>query len=217
MARRTKEGSLETRERLLDAALDVFHARGASTPSLSDIAQLAGVTRGAVYVHFENKADLFTALCERTMLPMDATSAGDPSVGPLARLRALCIYQMQQTVRDERYRRMSDILFHRFERSEQNAAIVERMAQRRGRCIDARKGLMREAMAAGELPADLDLDRAIPLLHACVTGIIRDSLLAGSEIDLERDATSYVDALLAMIQTSPSLKRPARAPAEPVG
>lgn len=208
MARRTKEESLETRERLLDAALAVFHARGASTPSLSDIAELAGVTRGAVYVHFENKADLFSALCERSLLPMDAVCGGDPAgASPLARLRALCTYQMHQTATDPRYRQMSDILFHRCEKSEQNAAIVERMRARRARCIDAKRILGRDAMAAGELPADLDLDRAIALLHACVMGLIRDFLLDPEHIDLAADADRYADALLDMVRTSPTLRR----------
>lgn len=216
MARRTKEESLETRERLLDAALDVFHARGASTPSLSDIARLAGVTRGAVYVHFENKADLFSALCDRTLLPMDAVSCGDAGredagpvhVGsPLARLRALCAYQMEQTATDPRYRQMSDILFHRCEKHEGNAAIVERMRERRARCIAAKVALGREAIAAGELPADLDVDRAIALLHACVMGLIRDFLSDPAHIDLAADAGRYADALLEMVRTSPTLRR----------
>ena len=208
MARRTKEESLETRERLLDAALDVFHARGASTPSLSDIARLAGVTRGAVYVHFENKADLFTALCDRTLLPMDAVTCGGSSGGsPLARLRALCAYQMEQTATNPRYRRMSDILFHRCEKHDGNSAIVDRMRERRARCIDAKRALGREAVAAGELPPDLDVDRAITLLHACVIGLIRDSLLDPSHIDLAADAGRYTDALLEMVRTSPTLRR----------
>jgi TetR/AcrR family acrAB operon transcriptional repressor len=208
VARRTKEESLETRERLLDAALDVFHARGASTPSLSDIAELAGVTRGAVYVHFANKADLFSALCDRTLLPMDAVSCdsgGEHS--PLARLRALCAYQMRQTAVNPRYRQMSDILFHRCERHDENGAIVERMRERRADCIAAKMALGREAVAAGELPADLDLERAIALLHACVMGLIRDWLLDPEHIALAADAERYADALLEMIRTAPPLRR----------
>lgn len=200
---------METRERLLDAALEVFHARGASTPSLSDIAQLAGVTRGAVYVHFENKADLFSALCDRSLLPMDAVSCGEQAVAesPLARLRALCIYQMRQTATDPRYRQMSDILFHRCEKHERNAALVDRMRERRARCISAKQALARDAIAAGELPADLDVDRAIALLHACVIGLIRDFLFDPVHINLAADAERYADALLEMVRTSPTLRR----------
>lgn len=216
MARRTREDALETRERLLDAALEVFHARGASAPSLSDIAALAGVTRGAVYVHFENKADLFSALCDRTLLPMDAVSCdASGASGPLARLRALCAYQMHQTATDPSYRKMSDILFHRCEFNEANAAIMERRLERRARCLEARKALGREAVAAGELPADLDIDRAITLLHGAVIGVIRDWLWDPTPIDLAAESGRFADALIEMIRTSPSLRRIERAPAEP--
>ena len=46
MVRRTKEEAFETRESILDAAEQCFHAKGVSRTSLSDIAQAAGVTRG---------------------------------------------------------------------------------------------------------------------------------------------------------------------------
>ena len=48
MARRTKEDALATRTALLDAAERVFLQRGVSRTSLADIAQAAGVTRGAL-------------------------------------------------------------------------------------------------------------------------------------------------------------------------
>ena len=63
--RRTKAQAQETRERLMQAALDVFHQRGVARASLHEIAQAAGVTRGALYWHFKNKEDLFDALFAR--------------------------------------------------------------------------------------------------------------------------------------------------------
>ncbi|HTO47077.1 MAG TPA: TetR family transcriptional regulator, partial [Burkholderiales bacterium] len=44
MARRTKAEALATRNRILDAAERVFSRRGATRPSLDDIAAAAGVT-----------------------------------------------------------------------------------------------------------------------------------------------------------------------------
>ena len=56
MARRTKEEALATRHALLDAAERVFGRRGVARTSLVEIAEEAGVTRGAVYWHFKDKA-----------------------------------------------------------------------------------------------------------------------------------------------------------------
>jgi len=62
MARKTKLEALETRERLLDAGEVVFRQRGVTRTSLAEIAAAAGVTRGAVYWHFKDKAALFHAM-----------------------------------------------------------------------------------------------------------------------------------------------------------
>lgn len=63
--RRTKSESEETRQRILDAAEIVFLEAGVSGASFDRIAQEADVTRGAIYWHFSNKQELFTALIER--------------------------------------------------------------------------------------------------------------------------------------------------------
>lgn len=55
MARRTKEDAEKTREALLDAAERVFLRRGVSTSTLNEIAKEAGLTRGALYWHFEDR------------------------------------------------------------------------------------------------------------------------------------------------------------------
>jgi TetR/AcrR family transcriptional regulator, acrAB operon repressor len=60
--RRTQFEADQTRQSLLDAALTVFSREGYDAARLEDIAAAAGVTRGAVYHHFESKAGLYTAL-----------------------------------------------------------------------------------------------------------------------------------------------------------
>jgi len=54
-----------TRERLLDAAADVFNRLGYHGASLDAVAEAAGYTKGAVYSNFATKGDLFLALLQR--------------------------------------------------------------------------------------------------------------------------------------------------------
>ncbi|GIP36701.1 TetR family transcriptional regulator [Paenibacillus sp. J2TS4] len=79
--------SADTRTRLMDAAIQVFAAHGYSGATLDQVAAEAGQTKGAVYWHFSNKADLYMAICERNLLqqaqfiPQQAEAilrAGDP-------------------------------------------------------------------------------------------------------------------------------------------
>jgi AcrR family transcriptional regulator len=62
MARKTKEESDLTRKRILFTALDLFFENGYAHTTLNDIAKTCGLTRGAIYWHFKDKADLFMAL-----------------------------------------------------------------------------------------------------------------------------------------------------------
>jgi len=60
--RKTKEDTQKTRQDILQAAVENFSDKGFFSTSLNDIAKTAGVTRGAVYWHFDNKAEIFDAL-----------------------------------------------------------------------------------------------------------------------------------------------------------
>lgn len=52
----------EKRRQILDGAREVFLARGFDAASMGDIAAAAGVSKGTLYVYFENKQKLFAAL-----------------------------------------------------------------------------------------------------------------------------------------------------------
>ena len=61
-----EEKKAQTRERLLDAASKVFARKGFAATSLDEVAEEAGVTKGAVYSNFSSKEDLVnTVLDER--------------------------------------------------------------------------------------------------------------------------------------------------------
>ncbi|MET5012420.1 TetR family transcriptional regulator, partial [Burkholderia pseudomallei] len=52
MARKTREESLNTKNRILDAAELVLQEKGVGQTAMADIAEPAGMSRGAVYGHF---------------------------------------------------------------------------------------------------------------------------------------------------------------------
>ncbi len=51
-----------TRERILDVALELFNEHGYDKTSLREIAEHLGVTKAALYYHFERKEDLLLEL-----------------------------------------------------------------------------------------------------------------------------------------------------------
>ena len=96
MVRKTKEDAELTRQRIIDAAKEVFLKRGVSRSTLEHIALQAEVTRGAVYWHFKNKTEIFHAIRDRVYLPLidrmdDALTTASTTDDPLTQIEnSLC-------------------------------------------------------------------------------------------------------------------------------
>lgn len=71
--RRTKEDALQTRYQLLQAAKALFNEKGFSRTTLAEIAQKAGLTRGAAYWHFKSKDEIFITVVEQALDDMTAS------------------------------------------------------------------------------------------------------------------------------------------------
>lgn len=210
MARCTKEEALQTRDRILDAAEEVFFDQGVSRTSLSEIATAAGVTRGAIYWHFKNKDDLFDAMCERVRLPMEAMVAAgaDRAAGdPLGQLRATCIFVLRETASNARARRVFGILFHRCEYVDGADMIWSRQQQshRKGRANIEQ--ILRNAAARGQLPEELNFPLAATVFHANWSGLLNNWLFAPDAFNLEQDAETFVDTWIETLRHAPSLRR----------
>lgn len=209
MARSTKAEALETRERLLDAAVEVFRAEGVSRPSLTKVAERAGVTRGAVYGHFENKADLFEALCRRVWLPTEQVAQCEARAQdqPLEALRAWCLSVLRDAVVDPQRRAVLEILFLNSEFVVQSGEIRERRLAGRHRGGAWIRRIVARAVEKGDLAADLDVDRAARFLQHTVVGTLAHWLFDQEEFDLGAEAEAFADALLDALRASPALRR----------
>src|SRR5258708_13821004 len=138
MARRTKEEAQETRNRLIDAAEQVFHEKGVAHASLEEVAAAAEVTRGAIYWHFKDKAELFDAMMQRVVLPVDAMLAGADccaEANPLELLRRATLDVLLRTARDARTQRVFDIAYHKCEYVGDAAGVRDRHVASQQGCL----------------------------------------------------------------------------------
>ncbi|RKP49059.1 TetR family transcriptional regulator [Trinickia fusca] len=214
MVRRTKEEALATRNRILDAAEQVFYDKGVSRTSLADIAAHAGVTRGAIYWHFANKGDLFTAMFDRVLLPLDELTRpaeGEQDPDPLGRLTQALKWCLHMAASDPRRRRAFDILFLKCEFVEEMGPVKARHQASMEEGISKMETGLTNAVALGQLPADLDTRRGALFLHAFIGGCLRDSLLLAPGLAFGSHTEAFVDACLDMLRTSPALRRPTSA------
>jgi len=68
---RTKTKSEETRERIMQAALQLFHDRGFETTTMRDIASKSGLATGAAYYYFESKDSIVLAFYDQARRVME--------------------------------------------------------------------------------------------------------------------------------------------------
>ncbi len=198
MVRRTKEEALATRHRLLDAAEHLFQKRGVSRTTLNDIAQAAGLTRGAIYWHFKDKADLFNAMMERVTLPMEESAKRiDREEDPIESIRTSMTQALLMVTQDPQVRRVFDIATHKVEYVDEMDAVQQRHLSGRDECVaHLQEGLR---LAAKQCGVKLAVPAAIAAhgLHALVDGLIQNWLLSPDEFDLVSTALRSLDVYLA--------------------
>lgn len=197
MVRRTKADAELTRHRLLDAAECLFLAKGVSSTSLSDIATAAGATRGAIYWHFRDKADLFNAMLDRVTLPMERSiSETQATETPLQRLRTLVLTALLRTATDEQARRVFQIASHQVEFNGEMLAVRERKLRWRDDYLKyLTQGFDAAATDAGiRLPVDA---RTAALgMKAILGGLLDSWLLDTKDFDLVEVGTQVMDRYL---------------------
>ena len=202
MVRRSKEDALATRQQLLDAAEHVFLAQGVAGTSLNDIAVAAGTTRGAIYWHFKDKADLFNAMMDRVALPMQQALSfveGTDERDPLPALKKSLRMALRQTVTDPQTRRVFEVATHMVEYVDSLCAVRKRHLDMRALWTERfRQVLLRSAAARGVRLA-IPASAASHGLHALVDGLVQNWLLEPDAFDLEATGAKAVDAFLSGI------------------
>ena len=187
MARRTKEEALATRHRLLDAAELLFQAQGVSQTSLQQIAQQAGATRGAIYWHFKDKADLFNAMMERVILPLEAgpkTAIASGADDPLAEIEEGMVHALTLMTTDPQVRRVFDVATHKVEYTHDMASVQQRHLTARNDCVADFEKALRLAARRGHIKLPVPGHAAAHGLHALISGLIQNWLLDPTAFDL---------------------------------
>jgi TetR/AcrR family transcriptional regulator, acrAB operon repressor len=193
VVRRTKEEALATRNRLLDAAEHLFQAQGVSRTSLQDIARRAGATRGAIYWHFKDKADLFNAMMERVTLPMeasfrpeqaDADAFDNGDANALHQIRCATLQALQQIATDAQTRRVFEVATQKVEYVEELQAVRLRHLKVCNGFLSRIEQSMNAASLQTGLPLPLCAAAAARGLHALIDGLIQNWLLDPEAFDL---------------------------------
>jgi AcrR family transcriptional regulator len=140
---------ISTRDRILDAALEVFAGKGYHRAIVDDIVRASGTSKGAVYHHFPNKEAVFLALvddfAERLALAV-ATAVGERH-GALAKVEGALTAALATFAENERLARL--ILL---EAVSLGATYQAKRAEVTGRFAALIQGYLDEAAREGAIP-----------------------------------------------------------------
>lgn len=167
-ARRPRGRPGYDRDGVLRRAIDLFNQRGYDATSISDLAAHLGVTKSAIYHHFDSKEALLSAALDEALAGLDSA-----------------VTQAASDTRGTAYERLRDtveasvhiLLAHRpavtlLLRVRGNSEL-ERSALERRRQIDERLSLLvQEAAAAGDLRPDIDPEVISRLIFGLVNSLV---------------------------------------------
>lgn len=97
-----KSDNTEREQRILDAAADLFGHYGYDKTTVDDIARQAGISKGAIYLHFGSKDDLFEGLLIREMMTFAESwlqyLEADPKGGTIGGMYKNMLYAMNDNI-----------------------------------------------------------------------------------------------------------------------
>jgi TetR/AcrR family acrAB operon transcriptional repressor len=154
MARKTKAEAALTRHRIVECARQVFSRDGVTNTSLDHVAKEAGVTRGAVYWHFRNKADLFMAVRQETgiLLRFADFKSGDA----LRRLECGLHEALRRLAEDKQARETYEVMLWKCEYVGAFADVRKDLMSASSLFLTEVTELYGEAVRMKQAPADLD-------------------------------------------------------------
>ncbi|HIV72298.1 MAG TPA: TetR family transcriptional regulator [Candidatus Aquabacterium excrementipullorum] len=202
--RRTKEDAQLTREKLLDTAEVVFSSKGVARTSLQDIAQAAGLTRGAIYWHFQDKAALFSAMMDRIVTPMEQALKDlteHPGKDPLAQVRDAMLVSLRLICEDERTRRVMGIAVRQAPFVGEMAGALERRLEVHLRCRGYIENAVRSAQSLGLAQPGVSPRGVATSIMAVVTGLIDLWMLEPSLFPLVESGQETLDVYLAGLKS----------------
>ena len=183
----------------------LFCEHGVANTSLHEIAETAGLTRGAIYWHFENKGDLLLALWEQVAPPMqqaydevDRLQATDP----LARVRHKACWIAEHLEHNEPIRRLMTIMMLRCEFTAEMEATRGHFLKVREDCLCKMSDEVQCAIDAGQLSPALSAEQISIGLFGLVDGLCFHWLVDPGRFAIDTQTRIAVSAYLQGLQSS---------------
>jgi TetR/AcrR family transcriptional regulator, fatty acid metabolism regulator protein len=183
---------VDKRDAILRAAIKVFARHGYFQSQVADVARVAGVAAGTVYLYFRSKDDLLVSIFERTM--KDAIDEGRTALADIAdpaeRLRRIARLHLERLGRDRDLAVVVQVELR------QSIKFMERFSSTH---LQDYLGIIRrtiaDGQASGAFRTDVSATTAAKVLFGALDEMATNWMLSRRKYDLAGDA----DAVTALI------------------
>ncbi len=202
MARKTKEDTEQTRQAILDSALHTFYDKGFARTTFDEIAKRINLTKGAVYWHFRNKADLITALIKQKIAERDEAFP-EQNCQTIAELREAVLIRVSAIEKDADFRRFLFFMVYRMEWSE---AVFEHVWSEIGELCELPNKKLYTALERirqnGEINPQADLEILQKTLSCFWKGLMDEYILRQkANMNLSDLVISGFDMIISSVRT----------------
>jgi len=183
----------DKRDLILRAATKVFAQNGYFQSQVADVARVAGVAAGTVYLYFKGKDDLLVSIFERSMKDVlaEARAAIDQVEDPSARLRQIARLHLERLGRDKDLAVVFQVELR------QSVKFMERFSET---FLQDYFKLIRQAIADGQqlgaFRKDISATTATKIFFGALDEMATNWVLSRRKYDLRAEADAVVDLFI---------------------
>lgn len=196
--KRTKQEALQTRQAILQSALDLFYQKGYSKTTFDQIAERIGLTKGAVYWNFKNKPDLVVALINTYVEKKKKfLEQKVPSLKHFKDIEAYFLATTDFILSDQNALKLAFFLSLQMEWSETIITkVLEEMKQNTAYSFEHIKKALFEIQKNGEIRSDIDSSMLASIIFNMWCGHLEAYLSKKCATDLKIIVQKSFDLLL---------------------
>ena len=199
--RKTKEEAENTKNKILKSALKVFLKKGYSRTSLTDIAENAGFTRGAVYWHFKDKSEILERIISKfnKRFSYKQNVILESSLDPMNKIKEMININLPLLFSNKEFRDFIELTWFKTE-IDQHKGLLQGKIEITKVFNDTLAALFREASDEGVLNEGVDPKIAALSVTSLINGIYRGYFVIPDKLQSEETSRAIIENYLDQIK-----------------